>query len=120
MAPTDQLALDFTAAPTLPVDAARLAELLEVLRAHGGWMTRRELEARGFADRELRELAEADKEGTIFSYPGSPGYKHFDRVEDAEFDRCGALRSQARRMIGRHIRYQRRWHRRGKTRGTAA
>jgi len=115
---TAQLDLDFTAEEAA-VDRGRLDELLSVLLAAGGWLTRRDLEARGFADRELRELAEADADATIFSYPGSPGYKHFDLVTDAEFDHCGALRSQARRMIVRHLRYQRRWHRRGKSRGGA-
>ncbi len=92
----------------------RLAALLAILHAHRGWLTRRDLEAQGFSDRELRVLAEHDRDATIFSFPGSPGYKHFDHVTDQEFDRCQALRSQARRMILRHLRYQRRWHRRGK------
>jgi hypothetical protein len=108
-----QLALDFDR-PAEESHEERLAELLAILIEHGGWLTRRDLEARGFAERELRELAEHDADAALFSYPGSPGYKHFDHVTDAEFDRCGALRSQAGRMLRRHMRYQRRWHRRGK------
>lgn len=109
-----QLALDFAAPAANHEQAARLGELLMILQEHRGWLTRRELEGRGFSDRELRALAECDADAAIFSFPGSPGYKHFDHVTDAEFDRCQALRSQARRMIHRHLRYQRRWHRRNK------
>ncbi len=111
---SEQLPLALMDRADRPEIAARLAELLAILLEKAGWLTRRDLEALGFADRELRELAEWDQGAAIFSYPGSPGYKHFDHVTDVEFDRCAALRSQARRMIYRHLRYQRRWHRRGK------
>lgn len=95
-------------------DPARLEELLQILsdcRDRDGkqrWMVRRELEAHGFDERELRILSEADER--IFSYPGSPGYKHFDNVTDAEFDKCQALKNQGRKMIAKWLRYQRRWH----------
>lgn len=110
-----QLDLDFSAAPAGEERLRdRLRELLAILHADGGWMTRRDLEGIGFGDRELRALSEHDAEGTIFSFPGSPGYKHFDHVSDAEFDGCAALRSQGRKMVRKWVRFQRRWHRRGK------
>lgn len=112
-----QLDLDFTAAPPSSETEDRLRTLLDVLRVGGGWNTRRELEVLGFGERELRELVEADREGRVFSYPGSPGYKLFDLVTDEEFDRCGSLKSQGEKMVNRFMIYQRRWHRRGKTRG---
>lgn len=90
----------------------RLAELLALLRRAGRWLPRQELEVHGFTDRDLRALAELDLDGTIFSYPGSPGYKHFDLVTDAEFDRARALKSQGEKMLARWLRYQRRWHQR--------
>lgn len=116
MNPPDQLSLDFTAphdSAALEIEA-RLGELLAVLKGHGGWMTARDLKERGFGDRELRVLSEFDHEARIFSYPGSPGYKHFDLVTDEEFDRCVALRSQGEKMVAKYARYQCRWHRRGK------
>lgn len=110
-----QLDLDFTAPAAVDQDGARLAELLNILREHGGWMTRRQLEALGFDERELRDLGEHDQDGCVFSYPGSPGYKHFDLVADNEFDRCIALKNQGEKMTQKWLRYQRRWHRRGKS-----
>lgn len=97
--------------PEPPPGAARLPELLAVLRTHGGWITRRELEACGFKDRELREISEADENADIFSYPGSPGYKLFSLVEDGEFDACAALKTQGEKMTEKWLRFQRRWHR---------
>jgi hypothetical protein len=115
----EQPELEFTTQSD-PVMELRLDALLSVLRDQAGWLTRRELELLGFGDRELRELVEFDKEVRIFSYPGSPGYKLFDLVTDAEFDRCIALKQQGEKMLGRYTRYLRRWHTRFKSRGDAA
>ncbi len=110
--------LDFEAAPAPAGDLEpRLCALLDVLQEAGTWQTRRQLEARGFGERELRELVEYDAEGRVFSYPGSPGYKLFDHVTDKEFDRCVSLKSQGKKMLHRYVVYQGRWHRRGKDRG---
>jgi hypothetical protein len=119
--PVVQPELDFEAArdTASPDLEARLLLLLGVLGEARTWLTRRDLEARGFGERELRELAEYDREGRVFSYPGSPGYKLFDLVTDEEFDRCGSLKSQGEKMLHRWTVYQRRWHRRGKARGDA-
>lgn len=117
MSGASQLALDFAPPAVETGVSERLEGLLGILTARGGWMTRRELEPLGFGERELRELGEADER--IFSYPGSPGYKHFDLVTDAEFDPCIALKHQGEKMVAKWLRYQRRWHRRGKPRGDA-
>lgn len=91
---------------------ARLNQLLEILADRRTWITRRELETLGFGERELRALSESDER--IFSYPGSPGYKHFDHVSETEFDPCIALKNQGRKMLKKWLRYQRRWHKRFK------
>jgi len=92
---------------TAPV--GRLTDLVNVLRGKG-WQTRRQLEALGFDERELREIVEHDSTGEIFSYPGSPGYKLYDEVTMEEFDRCVALKNQGDKMRHRWITYQRRRH----------
>jgi hypothetical protein len=117
--------MKFADHPQLPLDdeaseaPGRLGELLGILRRHGGWLTSRDLAARGFEERELRELSELDQDGTVFSHPGSPGYKHFDHVTDKEFDKAVALKNQGEKMLARWVRYQGRWHRRFKLRGSA-
>lgn len=101
-----QLQLDFVAREALD---ARLAELIKALRGNG-WMTAAQLRERGFSDRELRDLVEHDEAGQVLSFPGSPGYKLFDEAPIPEIERTVALKSQARRMLRRFIRYQRRRH----------
>jgi hypothetical protein len=93
-----------------PFVSARLNELIDLLENSRTWMTKAQLEAKGFSDRELRELAETDITGEIFSYPGSPGYKAYAFVSEAEFKRCRALLTQGKKMIHRFIRYWRRRH----------
>lgn len=120
-ATVDHPELDFEARQEAATQLdARLGELIAALRARSGWMTRRELEALGFDDRELRELGEHDYEGEVFSYNGSPGYKLFELVTDAEFDACIALKHQGEKMVAKWLKYQRRWHRRFKPREDAA
>ena len=106
----DQLQLPMrTTGPGDTADA-RLRELVSVLRGRG-WVSSRELEARGFADRELRELVEHDEAAEVLSYPGSPGYRLFAEASLAEIERTSSLRSQARRMLRRWVRYHNRLHR---------
>lgn len=99
------------ATPTGPDLAARTADLIDALRGQG-WRMARDLYADGFTDRELREIVQHDDRGQIFSFPGSPGYKLFDDVTEAEFDRCIALKNQGEKMIRRWSTYHRRHHRR--------
>lgn len=100
-------------APAAPLLLGRMRDLVKVLTDRGGWMTRRQLQDQhGFTERELRELAENDNTipPTLFSYPGSPGYKLFRLVTHEEFKHCISLRNQGRVMTRRWIRYQRGWH----------
>ena len=100
--------------PVIPAQEphSRLAELIHVLQACGTWITARKLKEAGFTERELREIVESDSDGYIFSFPGSPGYKLFTLVTDAEFDHCISLRNQGKKMVRRWVNYQRRWHKR--------
>lgn len=104
--------LDFAAAAERPAAAERLPELIAALRGQG-WQTRRQLELKGFAERELRAIVEHDDAGEIVSFPGSPGYILFDEATLPELRRADALKRQGRAMIRRWLRYQRRLHRRG-------
>lgn len=102
-------------AQRVPLPTGRMFDLVNVLGVFGGprgWMTRRQLQEHGFTERELRELAENDNTipPTLFSYPGSPGYKLFRLVTHEEFKHCISLRNQGRVMTRRWIRYQRGWH----------
>lgn len=103
---TAQLDLDFTKRQELD---ARLGELIRALRGRG-WLTAAQLRDQGFTDRELRDLVEHDEAGQVLSFPGSPGYKLFDESPIPEIERSIALKNQARRMLRRFIRYQRRRH----------
>lgn len=104
---TSQLDLEF-ATRRQELDA-RLTHLVAALRGQG-WQTAAQLRSRGFIDRELRDLVEHDETGQILSFPGSPGYKLFDESPIPEIERAVALKNQARRMLRRFIRYQRRRH----------
>jgi hypothetical protein len=104
---TQQLDLEFDARKQ-ELDT-RLQDLINALRGNG-WQTAAQLRSRGFTDRELRELVEHDERGEVLSFPGSPGYKRFDEATIPEIERAIALKNQARRMLVRHIRYQRRRH----------
>jgi len=106
----DQLQFDLGRGRKRPFVSARLDELIELLESRRTWMTKAQLEAEGFSDRELRELAESDVTGEVFSYPGSPGYKAYAFVSETEFKHCRALYSQGKKMIHRFIRYWRRRH----------
>lgn len=89
--------------------AERLGELISLLRGRG-WMTRKRLEAEGFRERELRNLVQHDAAGDVLSYPGSPGYKLFGEATMEEIEHAATLRSQAREMLRRYFKYQRRKH----------
>lgn len=108
---TEQLQFDLLRRARQPFISARMEELVTLLEARGGWMTKAQLAQHGFAERELRELAETDATGEVFSYPGSPGYKAYRFVTEEEFTRCHSLRSQGVKMIKRFVRY---WNRRHK------
>lgn len=110
--------LDFTAPAPAAVGPDRLADLIATLRGRG-WLTRQQLEQLGFGERELRKLVEQDERAEILSYPGSPGYRLFAEATLPEIRRADALKSQARPMLRRWLRYQRRLHARGQPLPTA-
>jgi hypothetical protein len=87
---------------------AALGRLADALRGRG-WVRAAALARDGFSERELREIAEHDRSGIILSYPGSPGYCLYDESSPADRARASAaLRSQARQMLRRFVRYSRR------------
>lgn len=88
---------------------AAKAALIEALSGRG-WVTARQLRVQGFDDRLLRAIVEDDADGQILSYPGSPGYRLFDEATLPEIEKAEALRSQAKGMLRRFVRYQRRRH----------
>jgi len=87
----------------------RLADLKAALQGRG-WLTAKQLRLRGFDERELRDIVEFDATGAVLSFPGSPGYKLFDEATLPEIERAIALKNQARGMLRRWVRYQRRRH----------
>jgi len=103
--------LDFTArqADKAADLEARASDLIATLRGRG-WVTARDLRAEGFTDRELRDIVEHDESGGILSFPGSPGYRLFDEATIPEIERSASLKNQARGMLRRFVRYQRRLH----------
>jgi hypothetical protein len=86
---------------------ARLHDLILALD-DGAWHTAKQLRESGFRDRELRAVVEHDEAAEILSFPGSPGYKLFRHASEAEIERIEALRTQAKAMAKRYIRYARR------------
>ena len=88
----------------------RRDRLIEILRSAGDWVCAKTLRGHGFTERELRIIVENDTTAEILSYPGSPGYKLSENATAIEFKRCLSLRSQARNMLRRFARYQRRFH----------
>lgn len=88
---------------------SRASDLVAALSGRG-WVTSKELHTVGFTDRELRDIVEHDETGSILSFPGSPGYRLFDEATLPEIERSIALKNQARGMLRRFVRYQRRRH----------
>ena len=88
----------------------RRTQLIEILRFAGDWVLAAELRKHGFSKRELRLIAENDTDAEILSYPGSPGYKLTENATPKDFKRCLSLRSEAKKLMRRFIRYQRKFH----------
>lgn len=101
-------------APAISPEEVR--RLVSILRESGAWMTRREL-ASAFggeevADRKVRAIAEAAAP-VVVSWPGSPGYRHWDHCTVAEIDHCiEAFESAAKKLIQRAHVYRKAYHRR--------
>jgi len=91
---------------------ANVVWLETLLKAHGGWMTRRQIvEACGgrIDERQVRSLANASE--WILSGPGSPGYRHVTNSNPEEINHySNANISQGKKMIARGIAFRRRAH----------
>lgn len=101
-------------APAISHEEVR--RLVSILRDSGAWMTRRELAAafggEDAADRKVRAIAEAAAP-VVVSWPGSPGYRHWDHCTVAEIDHCiEAFESAAKKLIQRAHTYRLAYHRR--------
>lgn len=101
-------------APAISPEEVR--RLVSILRQSGAWMTRRELAAafggEEAADRKVRAIAEAAAP-VVVSWPGSPGYRHWDHCTVAEIDHCiEAFESAAKKLIQRAHVYRQAYHRR--------
>jgi len=100
--------------PAPAVTPEQVAQLVDVLRAGGGWMTATEIAARieGVTERSIRKVASAAAPAVV-SYPGSPGYKLWASCTVDEINHAiEAFESQARDMIKRANLFRRAYHRR--------
>lgn len=102
-----QLGLDFAARAAAPSEDP--GTLVDFLRGKG-WLTAEQIGlALGWADRRVRRAASQSDE--VISYPGSPGYKLLKDCTQEEYHRYrNVTRHQAREMIGRVMRTDRRFY----------
>lgn len=102
-----QLGLTFTATAAAPSEDP--GTLVDLLRGKG-WLTAEQLGlALGWSDRRVRKAASQSDE--VISYPGSPGYKLLKDCTQEEYRRFrDVTRHQAREMIGRVMRADRRFY----------
>jgi hypothetical protein len=101
-----QLCLDFASRRvTLGPKTAGPAPLVDLLRAHGGWLSAKAIAAAlGVSDREVRAMAAASG-GEVIS--GQMGYRLTRSASLDEIRHASAwLRSQAREMLRRSIAIQ--------------
>jgi len=91
------------------VREADVHELLALLRARGGWLTRRQIAPLlGWNHRKIRSVAEAAPDDII---RGPKGYAPLDRVDLDALSLCaGRLESQARKMLACACAWRRRAH----------
>jgi hypothetical protein len=101
--------------PAPDISPAEVESLVGVLRSAEGWLTAREIAARmahGTTDRDVRAIASAARP-VVVSYPGSPGYKLWQRCSVAEIDNCiAAFERQSREMTKGAVLYRQAYHRR--------
>ncbi len=121
------MALDFARSPD-PAPVATIEDVQAVIgvleqadsfkRPNGkptnGWLTAAQIarEIEDMTDRKVRKVASASAP-KIVSFPGSPGYKLFDRCSVDEIDHCiHATESQGNDMIKRAVLYRTAYHKR--------
>ena len=102
--------------PAPAVTADEVQRLVEILRSTGAWMTRRELASvfggEEIADRKIRAIAEVAAP-VVVSWPGSPGYRHWDACTVAEISHCiDAFESSGKKQFQRAHVYRRAYHQR--------
>jgi hypothetical protein len=112
----DELALTL---PTPEVSLDEIEQLVGVLRQApdaeaDGWLTAVEIAAKmgkGVTDRKVRKIASAACPAVV-SFPGSKGYKLWQRCTVAEVTHCiEAFESQGKDMMKRAVLYRRAYHR---------
>ena len=89
----------------------RLAQMERTLATLGAWVKGNALQVYlGLNERKIRQLAELS-DGRIIT--GNKGYKLIGNATIEEIGECtGRLKSQARQMLRRAIRIERRFHKR--------
>ena len=105
-----------TSSPAPAVSTDEVRRLVEILRSTGAWMTRRELASvfggEEIADRKIRAIAEVAAP-VVVSWPGSPGYRHWDACTVAEINHCiDAFESSGKKQFQRAHVYRRAYHQR--------
>ena len=108
-----QAELNFAGPVAAPAASAEEVEWLVTLLKGKGWMTAAKLEALAGGtkdDRKIRAIARAAAP-SIFSYPGSPGYKLWSECSMEELNHgLSAMESQIRDMTIRRACYERAYH----------
>jgi hypothetical protein len=98
------------------ITPAEIERLVATLADASSWMTAKDIAqewgGRPGLDRRVRAIASASAP-RIVSFPGSPGYKLFERCTVEEINHCiEAFNSQGSDMIKRASLYSRAYHRR--------
>ncbi len=114
--PDQELGLKLPAPAITADDVARLVEVLRCAKQEdNGWMTAQEIAAvigEGTTERDVRKIASAAAPAVV-SYPGSRGYKLWQRCTVEEIYHCiETFESQGREMIKRALVYRQAYHRR--------
>ena len=96
------------------VSTEEVQRLVSILRASGEWMTRRELAAafggEEVADRKVRAIAEVARP-VVVSFPGSPGYRHWDSCTVEEIHHCiETFESSGKKQFQAAHMYRRAYH----------
>lgn len=122
---TEVITTDPAASMAPAVKMCHVRALTGTLKQVSRWITRKELAAElgdstPAFERKLRAVASVAAP-VVVSYPGSPGYKHFDAASDQEIEHCiAAFRASASDQTRRANLYQNALNRRRKMAGPVA
>jgi hypothetical protein len=114
-----QLTLPAVKTPAPAIKPEDVQRLVSTLKRQSTWQTARDLAALLYGkdctpntERKIRAIASAAAP-VVVSYPGSPGYRHFDHCTMEELNNCtNAFHSQGRDMFARAVLYSKAIHRR--------